>query len=80
MFELLMSLVVVPFEGSFFEGSVHAFDLAVGPGMFGPSAAVFDRVLLAGISKGMNSEENRLLCFGLFLSSRFARASRSGRS
>jgi hypothetical protein len=56
-FELLMSLIVVPFNGSFFERPVHAFDLAVGPGMFGPGTAVFDRVLLAGISKGMNSEE-----------------------
>ena len=32
--EVLVCLVVEALDGCFFEGSVHAFDLAVGPGVF----------------------------------------------
>ena len=32
--EVLVGFVVEALDGSVFEGSVHAFDLAVGPGMF----------------------------------------------
>ncbi len=43
--ELVVAVVVVAFEGSFFERAVHAFDLAVGPGMVGLSEAVLNVVL-----------------------------------
>jgi len=32
LFQVLVGLVVKILDGGFFEGSVHAFDLAVGPG------------------------------------------------
>ena len=34
-FELLMRVIEVAFDGSFLDGSIHAFDLPVGPGMVG---------------------------------------------
>ena len=65
--QLLMGLVVVPFDGRILEGLVHALDLSIGPGMFRPGAAMFDGVLFAGISKRMNPEEEWRQLFGLSL-------------
>ena len=62
--QLLMGLVVVPFDGRILEGLVHALDLSIGPGMFRPGAAMFDGVLFAGISKRMNPEEEWRHLFG----------------
>jgi len=44
--ELRVALVVIPFDGRFLEGSVHAFDLTVRPRMIGFGQAMFDAVLL----------------------------------
>jgi hypothetical protein len=45
--ELLMAVVVVAFDGRVLEGSVHPFDLTVGPGMVDLGEAVLDVVLAA---------------------------------
>ncbi len=42
--EVLMGLVIELLDGGFFQGAVHAFDLAVGPGMVDPGEAVLDAV------------------------------------
>lgn len=55
--EVLVCLVVEAFDGSFFESSVHAFDLAVGPGVFGLGQAVVDVADGAGILEGVSAEE-----------------------
>ena len=44
---LLMGLVVELFDGGFFQGSIHALNLSVGPGMIDPGESVFDAVLCA---------------------------------
>ena len=46
-FELLMAVVMIPFDGCFPDGSVHAFDLAVGPWVFNLGEPMFDAVLAA---------------------------------
>ena len=43
--ELVMAVVVVTSDGSFLDRPVHPFDLAVGPGMVDPGAAVLDAIL-----------------------------------
>ena len=45
--ELLVAVVVVAFDGGFLDGSVHPFDLPVGPGMLHLCAPVLDAVLVA---------------------------------
>ncbi len=55
--EVFVGLVVEAFDGSFFEGSVHAFDLAVGPGVFRFGQAVVDVGLGGGELEGMSAEE-----------------------
>ncbi len=55
--ELLVGLVGEAFDGGFFEGSVHALDLAVGPGMLGLGESVVDIGLGAGELEGMSAEE-----------------------
>ena len=42
-----MSFVVEAFDGCLFEGSVHAFDLSVGPGVLRLSLPVVDVVASA---------------------------------
>ena len=54
-----MGVVEVSLDGGVFDGSVHALDLPVGPGMFRFGAAVFDLVLLAGPGESMDPEEKR---------------------
>ena len=55
--EVLMGFVVEAFDGRFFDGSVHAFDLAVGPGMFRLGQAMIDVGFGAGELEGMGAEE-----------------------
>ncbi len=52
-----MGFVVEALDGGFFEGSVHAFDLAVGPGMFRLGQAMIDVGFGAGELEGMGAEE-----------------------
>ena len=55
--EVLMCVVVEALDGGFFEGSVHTFDLAVGPGMFRLGEAVVDIGFGTGELEGMSAEE-----------------------
>lgn len=55
--EVFVGLVVEAFDSGFFEGSVHAFDLAVGPGMFRLGEAVVDIGFGAGELEGVSAEE-----------------------
>ena len=55
--ELSMRLVVVSAHGGFFEGTVHALDLAIGPGMIGFGKAVVDAVLGTSEFKSMSPED-----------------------
>src|SRR5438046_4450302 len=59
--QLIVSLVEEAFDGGFFEGSIHALDLAVGPGIFGFGEAVVDVGLGAGELEGVGAEELSLL-------------------
>ena len=52
-FELNMAVVVIAFDGCFFDGSVHPFDLAIGPGLFDFGEPVLDVVLVADPVKDM---------------------------
>ena len=45
--ELIMRAVVVALDGGFLDGSVHAFDLTIGPGMVDLCGAIFDAMLKA---------------------------------
>lgn len=51
--ELVVAVVVVAMNCGFFDGSVHALDLAVGPGMVGFGKPVFDGVAKADAVEGM---------------------------
>jgi hypothetical protein len=42
--QVIATFVVVAFDGRFFEGPVHSFDLPVRPGMVGFGETVFDAV------------------------------------
>lgn len=55
--EVLVSLVVEALDGGFFERSVHAFDLAAGPGVFGLGQPVVDIGPGAVELKSMSTEE-----------------------
>ena len=57
MTEVLVGFVVEALDGCFLEGSVHAFDLTVGPGMFRLGQAVVDVGLGASELEGMGSED-----------------------
>ena len=46
-FELLVAVIVVVLDRGFLDGAVHAFDLAVGPGMLHLGEAMVDAVFLA---------------------------------
>jgi hypothetical protein len=52
-FQVVMSLVVRLLHGGCFEGAVHAFHLAFGPGVVSCGEAVFDTVLLTHTLKDM---------------------------
>ena len=51
-----MGLVEVSFDGCVLDGSVHAFDLPVGPGMLGLGQAMIDIVLGAGVFEGVRPD------------------------
>ena len=44
------------FDGRVLDGPVHAFDLAIGPGVLGPGEAVFDIVSGTGDGEGVCPE------------------------
>lgn len=50
-FQVIMSRVVIFFHGGFFERAVHAFHLAIGPGMVGFGQPMVDARLLADAVK-----------------------------
>ena len=50
-FELFMCAVVVSLDGGLFDGSVHAFHLAVSPGVIDFSESVFNVMFLANTVK-----------------------------
>jgi hypothetical protein len=50
---LVMRIVVVPLEGRFLDGSVHPFDLPVGPGPARLGESVVGVVLRAGEREGV---------------------------
>ena len=54
--QLVVGLVVVAFDGCVLDGSVHAFDLAIGPGMLGLGQAMIDTVLGAGVFEGVRPD------------------------
>ena len=55
LFKLGMGAVVILFDGGFFQGTVHPFDLAIGPGVIGLRQAMFNAVLEADPLKGVNT-------------------------
>lgn len=55
--EVFVGLVVEAFDGGFLKGSVHALDLAIGPGVLGLGEAVVDVGFGAGELKGVGAEE-----------------------
>jgi hypothetical protein len=50
---MVMGLIVILFHGGVFERAVHAFHLAIRPGMVGFGEAVLDAILLADALKDM---------------------------
>ena len=52
-----MVVIVEALDGRFLDGSVHALDLAVGPGMLRPGRAMIDAGLRTGIFERMRPEE-----------------------
>mgnify|MGYP007000750092 CR=1 FL=1 len=46
-FELIVSIVMVAFDGCFLDRSVYAFDLTIGPGMLDLGQAMLDPIFLA---------------------------------
>ena len=66
--ELMVAVVVVTLNGSFLDGSVHALDLAVGPGMMGFGQAMFDTAAKTDPVEGMTAPAGggALAVFGQF--------------
>ncbi len=50
-FQLAMGDVAVSFHRSFLDGSVHALDLSIGPGMIDFRQSMFDTILTADAIK-----------------------------
>jgi hypothetical protein len=53
---VLPIVVVVAVDGNFFDGSVHPFDLTVGPGMVGFGEPVIDTVSVTDAVEGLPAE------------------------
>ena len=53
--QLVVGFVVVAFDRRFLEGSVHALDLAVGPGMVGLGQPMLDGMLPASTVERMTA-------------------------
>ena len=51
--QLVVGLVEVAFDGRVLDGSVHSFDLAIGPRMLGFCQPMIDVVLGAGVFEGV---------------------------
>src|ERR1017187_8125895 len=58
-FSLIVAVVVVAFDGSFFDGSVPAFDLSVSPGVVGFGEAMVDAMAIAGAAGWMATLSGR---------------------
>lgn len=54
-----MAVVVVTLHGGFLDGSVHALDLAVGPGVIGFGQTMFDSTAKTDAVEGMTTEASR---------------------
>ena len=48
LLQLLMIFIMIAFDGCFLEGAVHAFDLAIGPGVIWLGQAMFRTILRSG--------------------------------
>jgi hypothetical protein len=57
--QLGVIVVVIGAHGGFLDGAVHAFDLAVGPGMVGLGEAMLDAMAAAGPVERMSSQQGR---------------------
>jgi hypothetical protein len=55
--QLIVGFIEVTFDGRVLDGSVHPFDLAVGPGVLGLGQPMIDIVEGAGVFEGMRVEE-----------------------
>ena len=55
-FELVVGVVKVSLDGGVFDGSIHALDLPVGPGVVGPGQPVLDSLKVADSVEGMATE------------------------
>jgi hypothetical protein len=53
LFQVVMRLVVILFHGGLFERAVHAFELAIGPGVVGCGQPMGDAMLLTDTIKDM---------------------------
>jgi hypothetical protein len=53
LFQMVMALVMVLFHGGVFERAVHAFHLAIRPGMVGFGQPMVDAILLTDAIKNM---------------------------
>ena len=54
--KMIVGVIEEAFDGGFLDGSVHAFDLAVGPGMVRLGESMFDDVAAADSVEGMASK------------------------
>jgi hypothetical protein len=57
-FELVVGVVEVSLDSRVLDGSVHALDLPVGPGMVGLSESVFDSMDITGAIEGMAAKSH----------------------
>jgi len=55
--KLVVAVVMIAADGRLFQRAVHAFDLAVRPGMLGFCQPVLDIVFCAGVLEGMSPDE-----------------------
>ncbi len=53
IFELLVCLIIVAFDGRFFDRSIHSLDLSIRPRMIDFRQAMFDLVLTANAVEQM---------------------------
>ena len=52
-FQVVMRSVVIPVDGRFLQGAVHAFDLSIGPGMLRLGHPVFNAVPVTAFAEHM---------------------------
>jgi hypothetical protein len=76
--EVVLGLVIEALYGGFFQSPVHAFDLFVGPGMYGFGQTMVDVGLGAGELEGVGAEESSTLESEVDLSSSRTAIARSG--